>query len=407
MLQQKRVRLAELKVGILVLVGLLLFLVLILQQSWGIRWFSSSAKVLAYLTDVGGLKPGAPVWFAGMEIGRVRAVAIVPPESYDGNAKVFSRIAEIKKELEALEADASVQERDREELRDQIRDLKTGIRFVEVRLDIDPEYLDRISRDSEISIESRGLIGDSFIDISPGTMGVPPVRQGEYYVIESVQSAGFRKIMTGVNDVVANFGVLSEHFKEIVTRINPAKVGSDMGDIVNDMQRTIREANRTFSSATSLLDEMQRGKGTVGRLVADPELHNRLTEALEKFNTLAENIQNGQGTIGRLMSDPSLFENANRMLARADTVMERMENGEGTLGKLSKDDAFYRSSTEALAKFALLMEEIEGGKGTMGKLLKDPSLYNNLDQSSAEITKLLYDIRKDPKKFLTIRFRIF
>ena len=53
------------------------------------------------------------------------------------------------------------------------------------------------------------------------------------------------------------------------------------------------------------------------------------------------------------------------------------------------------------------MEEIEGGKGTMGKLLKDPSLYNNLDQSSAEITKLLYDIRKDPKKFLTIRFRIF
>ena len=58
--QQKRVRLAELKVGILVLVGLLLFLVLILQQSWGIRWFSSSAKVLAYLTDVGGLKPGRP-----------------------------------------------------------------------------------------------------------------------------------------------------------------------------------------------------------------------------------------------------------------------------------------------------------------------------------------------------------
>ncbi len=405
--QQKRVRLAELKVGIFVLVGLFLLLALILQQSWGIRWFSSSAKVLAYLTDVGGLKPGAPVWFAGMEIGRVRAVAIVPPESYAGNAEVFSRIEAVKKELEAQEAAAPAREREIEELRDRIRDLKMNIRFVEVRLDIDPEYLGRISRDSEISIESRGLIGDSFIDISPGTFGVPPVRQGEYYVIESVQSAGFREIMTGANDVVANFGVLSEQFKEIVKRIDPSRVGSDMGDIVKDTQQTIREANRTFSHATSLLDEMQRGEGTVGRLVADPELYNRLTASLEKFNALAENIQNGQGTIGRLMSDPSLFENANRMLAKADTVMDRMEKGEGTLGKLSKDDAFYRSSTEALAKFALLMEEIEGGKGTMGKLLKDPSLYDNLDQSSAEITKLLYDIRKDPKKFLTIRFRIF
>ena len=42
----------------------------------------------------------------------------------------------------------------------------------------------------------------------------------------------------------------------------------------------------------------------------------------------------------------------------------------------------------------------------MGKLLKDPSLYNNLDQSTAEISKLLYDLRQDPKKYLTIRFRI-
>jgi phospholipid/cholesterol/gamma-HCH transport system substrate-binding protein len=405
--QQKRVRLAELKVGIFVLVGLILLLALILQQSWGIRWFSSSAKVLAYLTDVGGLKPGAPVWFAGMEIGRVRAVSIVPPESYDGNAEVFARIDQVKKEIEALEASAPDREEDLEELRDRIRDLKMSIRFVEVKLDIDPEYLGRISRDSEISIESRGLIGDSFIDISPGTFGSPPVRQGDYYVIESVQSAGFREIMTGANDVVANFGVLSEQFKEIVKRVNPAKVGSGMGDILEDTQRTIREANRTFTHATSLLDEMQKGEGTVGRLVADPGLYNRLTESLEKFNALAENIQNGQGTIGRLMSDPSLFENANQMLAKAEKVMDRMERGEGTLGKLSRDDAFYRSSTEALAKFALLMEEIEEGKGIMGKLLKDPSLYHNLDQSSAEITKLLYDIRKDPKKFLTIRFRIF
>jgi phospholipid/cholesterol/gamma-HCH transport system substrate-binding protein len=87
--------------------------------------------------------------------------------------------------------------------------------------------------------------------------------------------------------------------------------------------------------------------------------------------------------------------------------MDRIEKGEGTLGKLSKDAELYENSKNALGRFASLMEEIDQGKGTMGKLLKDPGLYNNLDQSTAEISKLLYDLRQDPKKYLTIRFRVF
>jgi phospholipid/cholesterol/gamma-HCH transport system substrate-binding protein len=74
---------------------------------------------------------------------------------------------------------------------------------------------------------------------------------------------------------------------------------------------------------------------------------------------------------------------------------------------LSKDAALYEKSKGALERFSALVDEINQGKGTMGKLLKDPGLYNNLDQSTAEISKLLYDLRQDPKKYLTIRFRVF
>ena len=87
--------------------------------------------------------------------------------------------------------------------------------------------------------------------------------------------------------------------------------------------------------------------------------------------------------------------------------MERMEQGEGTLGKLSTDEALYERSKRALESFASLVEQIERGEGTLGKLLKDPGLYNNLEESSSEITKFMYDLRQDPKKFLTIRFRLF
>ena len=408
--QKKQVRLAELKLGIFIVAAIILFLALILQQSWGLKWFSDSVHVVTYLTDVGGLKSGAPVWLAGIEIGRVRSVSIIKPENYEGNAPVYRRIDEVMEKIEAFRALpelSATEEKDLRDLQNDVRELKQNLRMIEVLLDIGAEYLDRIGIDSEVSIESRGLIGDSFIDISPGATGIKPQMLGEYYVIESVQSPGFREIMTGANDVVANFGVLSSHFKELTQRITSDSISGGVTNILNDAQKTVDQANRTFSQATSLLIAMREGDGTIGKLVADPALYDRLVESLQKFNTLAEKIQNGDGTIGRFINDPSLYESANATLEKADAIMARIEKGEGTLGKLTTDEAMYERTTVALERFATLIEEINRGEGTLGKLLKDPSLYNNLDQSTSEITKLLYDIRKDPKKFLTIRFKLF
>ncbi len=395
------------KVGIFVTVALLLLSALILQQSWGLNWFSKSVKIVTYLPDVGGLKSGAPVWLAGMEIGRVRKVTIVPPEVFPQNARIFRKIEEIKKEIEATDTKQPAARKNIEDLQDQIRNLKSDIRLVEVQLEIRPQFLNRIGSDSEVSIDSRGLIGDSFINISPGTYGELPPKQGEFYVIESIQRPGFREIMGGANDVVANFGVLSEQFKNIVMKLNVDKIGAGVGGTLQDLQKTVRQANTAFARATVLIDSLNSGNGTIGRMVSDPDLYNRLNTSLEKFNQIAENIQNGKGTLGKFVSDPALYDSATQTLKKAESVMDRIEKGEGTLGKLSKDVELYEKTKTALDRFAAVAEKIDKGEGTMGKLLKDPSLYNNLDQSSAEITKLLYDLRQDPKKYLTIRVRIF
>lgn len=403
----KRVSIAEMKVGILVTISLLVMAALILQQSWGIDWFSKSEKAITYLPDVGGLQPGAPVWLAGIEIGNVRRVTIVPHEVYSGNAPIFYQIGEIKKKIDAVDPKQPNAKQTISDYQDQIRDLKLEIRMVEVELDIREQYINRISRDSEVSIESRGLIGDSFIEISPGTYGIPPMRRGEYFVIEGVRTAGFREIMTGANDVIANFGVLSEQVKNITMKINPDKVGSGLADTITDVQETLKQANQTFAKATVLLEDMRTGKGTVGSLVSDPTLYNRLTESLEKFNDMAERIQNGSGTLGKLINDPVLFDKADSTISHAQVILDRIDKGEGTLGRLSADPALYESSRQAMERIASLAEKMDNGNGTVGRLLKDPSLYQNLDQSTAEITKLIYDLRKDPRKYLTIRFRLF
>jgi len=395
------------KVGLFVTVALMLLSALILQQSWGLNWFSRSVKVVTYLPDVGGLKSGAPVWLAGMEIGRVRKVTIVPPEVFPKNARIFRKIEQIKKDIESTDPKLPAAGKNIDDLQDQIRNLKDDIRLVQVQLEIRPQFLNRIGIDSEVSIDSRGLIGDSYIDISPGTYGELPPKQGEFYVIESIQRPGFREIMGGANDVVANFGILSEQFKNIVRKLNVERIGSGVGGTLEGLEKTLHQANETFTHATALIDSLRSGNGSIGKLVSDPEVYHRLNSSLEKFNQIAENIQTGKGSLGKFINDPSLYDSATQTLKKADLIMNRIEQGEGTLGKLSKDAELYEKTKTALDRFASLAEKIDKGEGTMGKLLKDPSLYNNLDQSSAEITKLLYDLRQDPKKYLTIRVRIF
>lgn len=405
--QRKQVSISEMKVGILVTVALILMAALILQQSWGVAWFTPSIRAITYLPDVGGLKPGAPVWLAGIEIGKVRKVNIVPPEVYSGNDATFRQIAEVKKQIDSIDRKQPAANQMVSDLQDRLRSLKSELRFVLVEMEISSQYLNRISQDSEVAIQSKGLIGDSFIQISPGTYGVPPMKRGDFYVIEGVRTTGFREIMTGANDVIANFGILSDQIKNIALKINPDQVGTGLAATVEDVRKTLKQADRTFTSVSQLMEDMRKGQGTVGRLVSDPELYRRLTESLSKFNKLADEIQNGQGTLPKLIKDPAVYDHANETLHKAEIVMDRIEKGEGTLGKFSKDKEFYDETKKAIDRFSALLDNLDRGEGTMGKLLKDPALYNNLNQSTAEITKFIYDLRQDPRKYLTIRVRLF
>jgi len=72
-----------------------------------------------------------------------------------------------------------------------------------------------------------------------------------------------------------------------------------------------------------------------------------------------------------------------------------------------RDDAFYQNLQATLNQMNNLLVAIQSGDGTAGKLIKDPTLFNHMDQVMSEVQKLVYDIRQDPKKYLTIRFSFF
>jgi phospholipid/cholesterol/gamma-HCH transport system substrate-binding protein len=68
----------------------------------------------------------------------------------------------------------------------------------------------------------------------------------------------------------------------------------------------------------------------------------------------------------------------------------------------------------ASSRIDSLVANAQAGKGTLGKLITDETLYNSINQTATNVTtftgegtKLLYDFRQNPKKFLRIELDLF
>ncbi|MGH9567141.1 MAG: MlaD family protein, partial [Candidatus Angelobacter sp.] len=101
------------------------------------------------------------------------------------------------------------------------------------------------------------------------------------------------------------------------------------------------------------------------------------------------------------------YNNANQTLAKLNKIADDVNAGKGTLGKLTKDEALAAKLQNTITKLSAISDRLEAGEGSAGRLLKDPSLYNNTDQLLIETRTLIKAIRENPKKYLTIHFRIF
>jgi phospholipid/cholesterol/gamma-HCH transport system substrate-binding protein len=267
---------------------------------------------------------------------------------------------------------------------------------------MDQAYQNIIRTDSKVSITTIGLLGDSKVDITRGTEAGTVVPDGG--TLQGAETGDIRKIVEGTNDFVANLQVLSDKFRDLADRVDRGE--GTLGKFMTD-SAIYDNANLTVREATALVRDAHTGHGTIGRLISDDALYQKVNTTMDSVNLLVTKIESGEGTAGKFINDPALYNKADMLVERFQGIADRIERGEGTLGKLSKDEAFYNEARDSMAKFNSMITSIQNGEGTAGKFLRDPTLYNSVNQASSEILKLLYDFRQDPKKFLTISFRLF
>lgn len=113
----------------------------------------------------------------------------------------------------------------------------------------------RIERDAEARINTLGLLGEQYLEISPGK---------EPRFLES---------------------------GDTLIGVNPVNVGEQMAKMTEFM-----------SAATGIIRKVENGEGTLGKLLVDDTLYNDLA-------TIFGRLADGEGTIGKLLVKEDVYNN--------------------------------------------------------------------------------------------------
>jgi phospholipid/cholesterol/gamma-HCH transport system substrate-binding protein len=356
---QKQIKWSELRVGITVIIASLVLALLLFLMSGTSGLFSHSITLVSFFDNTSGLRNGAPVRLSGVDIGNVVGIRIVP-------------------------------------------DKDKQLTPVEVIMKVSTKYGFNLRKDSVTSLDTAGVLGETFMDID-SSQAVGPLAQNGDTLPTSVHP-DFNEVVRSSQSTLQNMDALLKRADRILAFAESGK--GSLGKLIYDPTLYDR-FSQTVTEFKTVVDEIAKGQGSLGQLINSNDAYNKFVATLDKMNGVIDDLQAGKGTAGKFLKDPTLYDNANQTIASIKEVSADLNAGKGTAGRLLKDEELAKKLDTTLTKLAALTTDLEAGKGTAGKLFKDETLYNNANHMLEETQGLIKAIRENPKKYLSIKLHIF
>jgi len=356
---QKQLKWSQLRVGITVIAASVTLALLLFLMSGTTGIFSQRITLKSYFDNAQGLRVGAPVRLSGVDIGNVAKIRIVP-------------------------------------------DKDKQLTPVEVTMKVSTKYNYGMRRDSVISLETAGVLGETYIDIDSSQALGAAVQDGD--TLPTQVHPDFNQVVRASQSTLQNMDALLKRADRILAFAESGK--GSLGKLIYD-PTLYNRFSATVADFQKIVNQVGNGEGSLGRLISRNDAYDKFIATLDKMNAVVDDLQAGKGTAGKFLKDPTLYNNANDTIANVKKLTEDINAGKGTIGKLSKDEELAKKLDTTITKLSQLTTEMEAGQGTVGKLFKDESLYNNANQMLVETRELLKAVRENPKKYLSIKLHIF
>lgn len=240
-------------------------------------------------------------------------------------------------------------------------DRPEGGEAVALWLNVRVSVQSQIREDSRAQVRTQGLLGDRLIDIRPGSAGARILQDGD--TLHAASSVDFDALIAEGSEAV--------------------------GDLVE-----------ITSNLAELTRGVLEGEGTIGRLVTDAALYDRLVSLAGSMDTLVAVAADADGPVMRMLEDESLYLSIRSTLTSLDSVAAGVARGEGSLGRMLTTDSLYAALLGSITRMDSLLASLESGEGAMGRLFTDPVLYEELLKTMVDFGSLLEAVREDPERFV-------
>ena len=355
---QQEVHWSQLKVGVLVFVALVALTALVFLMSGttgGV--FTKKLTIRSYFENSAGLKNGAAVNLEGVTIGSVKEIRIDP---------------------------------------------RRKLTPVEVIMKISGKFAKDVHQDSQASLETIGVLGDTVLNIDSKMAQKPPIADnGE---LPTNETPSLTDVIKSSQGTIEQVNTILAKLDNVVDSLNTGR--GSIGQLLNNPD-LYNKALSTVNQLSGLATQISSGKGSISKLVNDDTLYNRANEAIGHLDAISQQIDSGQGSIGKLIKDPSLYNNLQQTTANLNAVLADVNAGKGGLGLIAKNPQFAQKLNDTVTRLDSILSRADDGEGTLGQLVRNPALYNNATDMIANANHLVTAIRENPKTYLTFHVKVF
>ena len=348
----KHLRWAKLKVGIVITIALVVVFLAVMFAGNIEKIFAPKVSVYAVVNDVKGLREGSPVWFSGVEIGSVKRIQ-------------FTIHHKIKIEMSIVS--------------DALKYLRT---------------------DSMANILTLGLLGDKYVEITPGSNIAEDLKVGE--VIMGSTQIEIQDVVETSQESIAKIADFVVMLEELLVKVDKGE-----GTISKFIQNpdVYDNLSATLGELKILIKKIEDGKGTVSRLINEDRLYVDAASSVEDVKLFAKTLRESEGTLNKLIKDPSVYDRFQRASESLDTFMQKIGNSEGTVNRLIEDESVYENINAASEKLNNILSRVDQGEGLMGSLVKDDELSQELKSTLKELNFLVKDMKEHPSRYF--KFSLF
>jgi phospholipid/cholesterol/gamma-HCH transport system substrate-binding protein len=273
---------------------------------------------------------------------------------------------------------------------------------VEVVMKVSTKYHRNLHKDSVTMLSTAGVLGETYIDIDSAQAKGPEAQQGDE--LNTRETAQIEDVVRASQSTLQNLDALEKRVDRILAFVESGQ--GSIGKVIYDPSLYNR-LNATVAQFQSLMNDVTSGKGSLGKLLVDDQLYRNANATVDKLNTIIDDLNAGKGTAGKFLKDPTLYNTANDTIANVKKLTDDVNAGKGALGLMARNQEFADKLHNTMNKLSDLSDRLNSGEGTIGKLLQDPAVYNNTNQLLVNTQDLIKAIRQNPKKYLTIHLKLF